>query len=79
MKRGFRIDQGQFNANGYLKRVQKKKFNEVQFKRDHKNIEKRTTNSLFYSIEGKQRVVKSMSSPGSFGYRKKVSRMFVKK
>ena len=37
MNRGFRIDQGQFNANRYLKRVQKKKFNEVQFILDHKN------------------------------------------
>ena len=38
MKRGFRIDQGQFNANGYLKRVQRKKFNEVKYELDHKNV-----------------------------------------
>ena len=38
MKRGFRIDQGQFNANGYLKGVLGEKFNEVQYELDHKYV-----------------------------------------
>ena len=38
MKRGFRIDQGQFNANGYLKGVLREKFNEVQYELDHKYV-----------------------------------------